>query len=1158
MWNSFNAVANRVKSTAKVIAAEAYETANELRSIHQEDWSSAAQRENQGVGDVGAHDQPYYGDPFQQQEPAHQPSQSFAPIQHPISTAFQSEPGTAPTATTWVPQPAAAAREEVQPPRVPSASTAPPASPSTSGDVAARLAALKLKLQVGGAKPAVTEANPPAASQERPGGALSLVPPSAMAQIPATKQPAPPGPGPASILPPQPAAGNMFAAYAPSRALPSMQQQQQGKEPTSSATARTISWLPKPMPFVPAPQPTTGSPFSNQNSGPFQPRQILPAGTDAQDPVVALPSALAPNAALVPPSLPTTAAAQHPATPLTADAPVAVQAEARAPEEPPRQSFSWDERPAHKPPAETAQTPALGPAASLAGAHPSADEQDAVGSSVADAASWFAGDHALSATDSEPGAPPVSTIPVPLPAGGAAPDSSAHAAGEGSWRELQAAQAEIALLCDAKAEAQAQLQALRLELAQAHSSQEARVAQGLVEAEARAASHQCSIEALTREVEAERAEVAHLRRAAEEASRREAASEEAAAAYRREVDPQLLRQARELELLKLRLAEAEEARARLEEAQGEEAQRRQAQDASQEEEVSAMLASLQRDVQTLQRELASRDRDIASYEVKLESMHDALAQAQGEAEAASRAREQEAARSRDELGDARAEAAELQGQVQAARQEAISVRQEAEQALAVLQRQLDAARAAEAHLASAHSPARAAEAEERLRREVSEAREAAAQASAQASAAQREAHRFGRDLDEARGALDLLESEKNAAVAEASAARDRVALLEADLRAAAAAASSSPLPACAGVLADELEAEVAALRARLRELEAEAAGAALARQQLARLKQQMLTEQDDEEEKVRWRVDAEVKMELERLRRSGEVAEAGSEALDAARAEAAKWQAAAAARDAELANLNHALEELSYESEAAERLRGEAVALTSALASARNEGDAQRLAALRAEEERREAVARAQEAEAAAAAARRETTAAAVRLAEAQRACEAAERRAASLSADAGASIDRRIVVKMLVSFFERGGSGEVLDLMARILGLTDEDKGKIAASQRATGRRTGSTSLAGDVVGRSTPAAPQPASSLATSWIDFLEEEAAAAASEEGDASLGRPVGPGPAASGAPAILPPYTPLTAQGPPPFGRAPYPNLSSGPPPVLGLPDMPDI
>ena len=35
MWNSLNAVARKVKNTAKVIAAEAYETANELRSIHQ-------------------------------------------------------------------------------------------------------------------------------------------------------------------------------------------------------------------------------------------------------------------------------------------------------------------------------------------------------------------------------------------------------------------------------------------------------------------------------------------------------------------------------------------------------------------------------------------------------------------------------------------------------------------------------------------------------------------------------------------------------------------------------------------------------------------------------------------------------------------------------------------------------------------------------------------------------------------------------------------------------------------------------------------------------------------------------------------------------------------------------------------------------------------
>lgn len=56
--------------------------------------------------------------------------------------------------------------------------------------------------------------------------------------------------------------------------------------------------------------------------------------------------------------------------------------------------------------------------------------------------------------------------------------------------------------------------------------------------EARAASHQCSIEALTREVEAERAEVA-LRPGGGGGQPAGAASEEAAAAYRREVDPLL-------------------------------------------------------------------------------------------------------------------------------------------------------------------------------------------------------------------------------------------------------------------------------------------------------------------------------------------------------------------------------------------------------------------------------------------------------------------------------------------------------------------------------------------------------------------------------------------------------------------------------------------
>lgn len=113
------------------------------------------------------------------------------------------------------------------------------------------------------------------------------------------------------------------------------------------------------------------------------------------------------------------------------------------------------------------------------------------------------------------------------------------------------------------------------------------------------------------------------------------------------------------------------------------------------------------------------------------------------------------------------------------------------------------------------------------------------------------------------------------------------------------------------------------------ELEAALAAAdadrASQRQQLARLKQQMLNEQEDEEDKVRWRVEAEVKVELERLRAAGglEAAAGGgaagarlAEELAAARArcealegDAAKWEAALAARDAELQNLQRALGE---------------------------------------------------------------------------------------------------------------------------------------------------------------------------------------------------------------------------------------------------------
>ena len=326
------------------------------------------------------------------------------------------------------------------------------------------------------------------------------------------------------------------------------------------------------------------------------------------------------------------------------------------------------------------------------------------------------------------------------------------------------------------------------------------------------------------------------------------------------------------------------------------------------------------------------------------------------------------------------------------------------------------------------------------------------------------------------------------------------------------------------------EAELQELRARIAELEKEAAGAATARQQLAKLKQQLLTEP----ERLRWRLDAEVKLELERRLAelpSGAMAGAGDEA------ETRRWRELALAREAELANLTRALDELSYESEAAERLRGEVVALNAALHAAKNDGDAARLAALRAQETAEGAQGRAEHLAATLAATQREGQAAAAALAEERHAREALARKVEALRADAGTSIDRRIVVKMLVAFCERQGSDEVVTLMQRMLGLSDEERGKLSASAREWGRQRG-PSRAGDVIGT---VPTRPGSSLATSWIDFLEEAAAAEDDVVGDAlpaSAPPVVAEAPASATAPA---PYVPLAPTPSPYVPLAPTPS-----------------
>ncbi|KAL0910508.1 hypothetical protein M5K25_021498 [Dendrobium thyrsiflorum] len=93
----------------------------------------------------------------------------------------------------------------------------------------------------------------------------------------------------------------------------------------------------------------------------------------------------------------------------------------------------------------------------------------------------------------------------------------------------------------------------------------------------------------------------------------------------------------------------------------------------------------------------------------------------------------------------------------------------------------------------------------------------------------------------------------------------------------------------------------------------------------------------------------------------------------------------------------------------------------------------------------------------------------------------------------------RRIVIKLLVTYFQRNHSKEVLDLMVRMLGFSDEDKQRIGFAQHSSGKGVVRGvlglpgRLVGGILGGSTAQASPSSSenqSFADLWVDFLLKE--------------------------------------------------------------------
>ncbi|XP_066352177.1 golgin candidate 4-like isoform X2 [Miscanthus floridulus] len=104
------------------------------------------------------------------------------------------------------------------------------------------------------------------------------------------------------------------------------------------------------------------------------------------------------------------------------------------------------------------------------------------------------------------------------------------------------------------------------------------------------------------------------------------------------------------------------------------------------------------------------------------------------------------------------------------------------------------------------------------------------------------------------------------------------------------------------------------------------------------------------------------------------------------------------------------------------------------------------------------------------------------------------------MSLDSDNSVDRRIVIKLLVTYFQRNHSKEVLDLMVRMLGFSEEDKQRIGFAQNNAGKGVvrGVLGLPGRLVGGIVGGGPsgksirasQDSQSFADLWVDFLLKE--------------------------------------------------------------------
>ncbi|XAR54005.1 hypothetical protein NMG60_11028980 [Bertholletia excelsa] len=206
------------------------------------------------------------------------------------------------------------------------------------------------------------------------------------------------------------------------------------------------------------------------------------------------------------------------------------------------------------------------------------------------------------------------------------------------------------------------------------------------------------------------------------------------------------------------------------------------------------------------------------------------------------------------------------------------------------------------------------------------------------------------------------------------------------------------------------------------------------------------------------------------------------------------------AKNVELLNLQTALGQYYAEIEAKERLVGDLAHTREEMAKlAENLKDAHRQAEM-SKKEKDDILERLSQTERTLAEGRSRVNKLEEDNAKLRRALEQSMSRINRMSMDSDYFVDRRIVIKLLVTYFQRNHSKEVLDLMVRMLGFSDEDKQRIGIAQQGAGKGVvrGVLGLPGRLVGgivgggsaKTTASMAPDNQSFADLWVDFLLKE--------------------------------------------------------------------